>query len=117
MSESKENLSVFLHWFAWTISLVASMFFISYLVTEGVPDLLKGKAKDLLPYLPFLVLAILGTIISLFKRKPGAVMMIIGGLAIDVILYFHGGRARFGEMVVYAVPYIFPGLVLILVRK
>ena len=42
MSESKENLSVFLHWFAWTISLVASMFFISYLVTEGVPDLLKG---------------------------------------------------------------------------
>ena len=59
MSESKESLSVFLHWFSWTISLVASIFFISHLVTEGIPDLLKGKAKDMIPYLPFLIVAIL----------------------------------------------------------
>lgn len=117
MSESKENLSVFLHWFAWAISLIASLLFIIFLAGEGIPDLLKGKARELIPYLPFLLVAIAGSILSLFKRKPGAIMMIAGGVIIDIIIYLHGGSAMFGIMVVYGVPYIFPGLLLLLVRK
>jgi hypothetical protein len=116
MSESKESLSVFLHWFAWAISIVASLFFIFFLVTEGIPDVVKGKDPKLVPYLPFLVAAIIGCFLSLFKRKPGAITMIIAGLAIDVVLYLQGGRASFGIMVVYGLPYIFPGI-LLLVKK
>ena len=117
MSESKESLSVFLHWFSWAISLLASVFFLIYLVTEDIPNLVKGNAKEIIPYLPFLILAILGCFLSLVKRKPGAIMMIVGGIAIVVILYIQGGSAKFGEMVVYGLPYIFPGIILLLFKK
>jgi hypothetical protein len=117
MSDSRPNMSVFFHWFAWTMSVTASVFFLIFLVGEGFSDIVRGKAKELIPYLPFLLLSISGCALSFFKRKAGAILMIVGGVAIDVILYFQGGQANFRVMVLYGLPYIFPGILLLLFRK
>ena len=117
MSDSKSGFGVFFHYFAWTMSGLASVFLIFFLVGEGIPDILKGKSKELLPYLPFLIMAIGGCVLSFFKRKPGALLMIAGALAIDLILFLQGGKSNVRMMLVYAIPYAFPGLLLLLYKK
>lgn len=117
MSESKASFSIFFHWFAWTMSGLASIFLIFFLIGEGIPDILKGKSKELIPYLPFLIMAISGCILSFFKRKQGALLMIAGALAIDLILFLQGGKFNVRLMLVYGLPYIFPGLLLLLYKR
>jgi len=117
MSESKGSLSLFIIWFSMAISVIASVLFLIFLVGEGIPDMLRGKAKELVAFLPFLLLAMAGCGLSFFKPKPGAIMMIVGAVAIDVVLYLQAGRAQFGIMVVYGLPYIFPGLALLFYKK
>lgn len=117
MSESNSGFSVFFLWFAWAISVIASALFVVYLVGEGIPDLMHGKAKELIPFLPFLILAIVGCLVSFFRQKAGAIMMIVGGVAIEVVLYIQNGQANFGMMMVYGLPYILPGILFLLVKK
>jgi hypothetical protein len=117
MSESKPGFSIFFVWFSMTISVVASVLILISLFTQGIQDIVQGKDKEFAQYLPFLLLAIAGSVLSFFKRKPGATMMIIGGVAVEIVLYIQSGMANFGMMVVYGVPYIFPGIVLLLVKK
>jgi len=117
MSDSKTGFSVFFLWFAWAISVIASLLFLIDLISEGIPDVMKGKSVFSITYLPFLIIAMAGCFLSFFKQKPGAIMMIVGGVAIDVVWYLHGGQANFGMMVVFGLPYIFPGILLLLVKK
>ena len=97
--------------------MVASVFFLVFIVKEGIPDLLAGKGKELMYFLPFLLLAIAGCLLSIFKRKAGAVMMLAGGVVMVVLLYMQGGMAQFGMMVVYGLPYIFPGAIFLLIKE
>ena len=117
MSESNNSFSVFFLWFAWAISTIASVLFTIYLVNEGIPDVMHGKAKEFVPYLPFLIIAIVGCAVSFFKQKAGGIMMLIGGVAIEVVLYIQQGSANFGMMMVYGLPYILPGILFLLVKK
>lgn len=117
MEDNTRTLPTFLHWFSWALAGVASLFFLVFLIGEGIPDIVRGAAKDLVFFLPFLVIAIAGCIISFFKQKFGAILMLIGGIGIDIILYLQGGSAQFGIMVVYGLPYIFPGGVFLFIKK
>lgn len=117
MSESNNSFFVFFHWFAWAISVLASILFVVYLVGEGIPDISHGKAKELIPVLPFLIIAIAGCLVSFFRQKAGGIMMLIGGVAIEVVLYIQHGQANFGMMMVYGLPYILPGILFLLVKK
>jgi hypothetical protein len=117
MEDNTRALPTFLHWFSWALAGTASLLFIIFLIGEGIPDILKGTHKDLIFLLPFLMMAITGCIISFFKQKLGAVLMVIGGVGMIVITYLQGGSAQFGMMVVYGFPYIFPGGVLLYLRE
>jgi hypothetical protein len=117
MGDKTSTLPTFLHWFSWTLSGAASLFFLFFLIGEGIPDILRGAAKELLFFLPFLLMAIAGCFISFFKQKFGAILMLIGGIGTASVLYFQGGSANFGVMVVYGLPYIFPGGVFLFVKR
>jgi hypothetical protein len=112
-----EGLSTFTHWFAWTLSVIASTFFIYYLIGDTIPDLIKGKNINELFFLPFLLMAIIGSFLSFFRLKAGAILMLIGGIGMVVNLYLKSGMNDFGMMVVYGLPYILPAFLFIVVRK
>lgn len=117
MRDKNRYLPTFLHWFSWTISLTASSFFLVDMIREGIPDLMSGKDVGIKYILLILLLAIAGCLVSLFKQKVGAIMMLAGGVLLIAILYLQVGIAGFGMMVVYGLSYIFPALVLILLKK
>jgi hypothetical protein len=111
------NLPTFIHWFSWTISLLASVFFVIFLLNEGIPDIMKGKGKELIAFVPWLILAIIGCGLSFFRIRPGAIAMITGGIAMVIVIAVQSGMRDFGIMVVYGTPYILPGLFFLLVRN
>ena len=117
MSHKNSSLPTFLHWFSWTISVASSAFFLVFMIGEGIPDMLAGKDKGLKYILSFLLLAIVGCLLSFFKRKAGASMMLAGGAMLVVVLYLQGGMSNFGMMVVYGLPFIFPGSIFLLTKK
>jgi hypothetical protein len=117
MKEVKNNLPTFIHWFSWTISVVASVFFIIILVEDDIPAILGGKGQELITHIPWLILAITGCFVSFFRIKPGAILMLAGGTAMVIVIAIQSGMAAFGMMVVYGIPYILPGLFFLLVRN
>ncbi len=117
MSGYRDNFTSFFHWFAWSIACIASIFFAIFVIGEGVHDIIKGKGGDLVLFLPGLLLAIIGCIVSFFRKIPGGIMMLIGGIIMVVTLYFQGGSNDYRMMMIYGFPYIFPGILFIFVRR
>lgn len=112
----REGLSAFTHWFAWTLSMVASAFFLYYLISEDIPSLLKNPDPKMMAIVPWLVLAIVGTIVSFFKRKIGSVLMLVGGAALVITLYIQSGLFEFPMMLGYGIPYLLSGFLLLIVK-
>lgn len=117
MSVLKDGLSTFMHWFAWTISLVASVLFMMHVFGEAVPDIMAGKNTSLLFFLPWLFIAVAGCIMSFFKQTSGALLMLAGGIGMAVTLYLHSGSGAARLMIVYSGPYILAAFLILTMRK
>jgi hypothetical protein len=118
MSTQEKGFSTFFIWFAWTISLGASFFFLVYDVAPAVSEFFSGRKTAMLYLVPCLLIAISGSVVSLFKQKTGVILMLIGGLAIFVDLYFiwHGFK-MLGMMISYSGPYFIAALLIAVTRK
>ncbi len=110
------GLSTFTHWFAWTLSMVASAFFLYYLISEDIPSLVKNPDPKMMAIVPWLVLAMTGTIVSFFKRIIGAILMLVGGIALIITLYVQSGLFEFPMMLGYGIPYLLGGFLLLIVK-
>ena len=110
-----EGLTTFTQWFAWTLSVVASIFFLYFLFGDVVPNIVNGKGLNELKF--FVLLAISGCFLSFFRLKPGGLMMLIGAIGMITYFYIMSGLKDFGMMVVYGLPYILAGLLFLLVKK
>jgi hypothetical protein len=115
MSVMKDGLSTFMDWFAWTISLGASVLFMIHVCGGDMPEL-AGK-NMLLLFLPWLFIAVVGCLLSLFKQTIGASMMLLGGLGMGVTLYLHGGSSQARMMIIYSGPYILAAFLMLIMRK
>jgi hypothetical protein len=117
MDAKKDGFSTFFNWFAWAISLGASAFFITYDVIPSFPGILSGTEKEMLIFMPLLLIAIAGCITSLFKPKVGTLMMLVGAIGMSVDLYIRGGPKMAGMMIVYSGPYLLAALIIAIMRK
>ncbi len=117
MSEFKDGFATFFQWFAWTIALGASVFFMIYAVNDEIPKVLAGHNKELLPFLACLLVAVIGCLLSFFRNTSGALLMFVGGVGMITYLYIHGGLSERRTMIVYGGPYILSALLLIVIRK
>jgi hypothetical protein len=111
MSALHQGISTFRVWFAYTLAIGASLFFGMYVIGEGIPDLMNGHGKDLLIFLPWLFLAIIGSILSFFKRKIGSMMMLGAGGALAMVHLIHG-MSGIPMAILFGAPYIVAGLFL-----
>ena len=117
MTVLKDGLSTFMHWFAWAISIGASVLFMIYVFGEEIPRIVVGRNSSLLFFLPWLFIAVIGCIVSFFKQTIGALMMLAGGIGMAVTLYLHGGSSQARMMIVYSGPYILAAFLIIAMRK
>lgn len=117
MSETKNGFTTLFQWFAWTISLGASVFFITYIVDEEIPKILAGKSKELLPFIACLLVAVIGCLLSFFRRTSGALMMFIGGIGMATYLYILSGSNELRMIIVYGGPYVLAAFLLLIIRK
>jgi hypothetical protein len=117
MSAQKNGFATFFQWFAWTISLGASVFFIIYYVDSEVSKILAGKSKELLPFLACLLVAVIGCVLSFARKTSGALLMFTGAIGMAAYLYLHGGLSELRMMIVYCGPYILAAFLLLVTRR
>ena len=104
-------------WVGRIIGFSASIFFLMFFIGEGVPDITKGIAADLVFFLFFITIAIAGYIIAIFKEKLGGVMEIIGGVFMSIFHLLNGGLQDLNMAIIYGAPFILSGLISIITRK
>jgi hypothetical protein len=111
-----DSLSSFMHWFGWTLALIASIVFIIFDIPDWLILLVKGNGINQVGFYIFLVIAIAGVIVSLFKRVAGGWLMLAGGIGMVGFYYTQSGWKEADMMVVYGLPYILPAFLLLTVK-
>lgn len=114
----QKGIVSFFYLLAWTVSILASLFFLIFILGEGaIQDMLSGKAEELSTFIPWLLVAILGCVVSFFKKTIGGILMVLGGFAMIINFYMRTQWQEIGMMVAYGLPYIVAGFIFILLRK
>ncbi len=83
-------------WTGRISGLIVTLFFLAFLIGEGLPDINNDNADELLYLLPFALPAFAGYILSWFRPIQGGWLLIIGGLLlVGYFIYFDDLRMVF----------------------
>jgi hypothetical protein len=93
---------------AQSAGLVACIFILFFVVGKGVPETLKNEENEWVPFLPFLVLAVTGYIITWYKEFAGTLMMAAGGI---ILLIFFIAKGDTAMGLVYGLPFMLAGTI------
>lgn len=105
-----------MRWTARMIGFIPSFFFVLFLTGEGVPDLLEGKT-NVLPIMVMILFAVAGYLVTWWKLRLGAVIMIFGGLVMAVYLLILGGDGIGRIAASFSLPFIIPGCIFFLMKN
>lgn len=105
-----------MRWTSRVLGFIPSFFFILFLTGEGVPDLLAGKT-DVIPIMIMILFTVAGYIISWWKLRIGAVIMILGGLVMGIYLLILGGDGIGRIAASFSLPFIIPGCIFFLMKN
>ena len=78
---------------AQTAGLVACIFVLIFFAGNGIPEILKNEEKELIPFIPFLVLPVAGYIVAWYKEVAGTVLLAMGGTVLLVFFIVEGDAA------------------------
>jgi predicted membrane protein len=96
---------------AQAVGMMVCLFFILFILGEGVPDLIRNGGDSMLVYfLPMLLFPIAGYFITWFRELPGAMMLVAGGLIL-MSYFFAKGDIKTG--LIYGIPFIISGALFI----
>ena len=94
-------------WTGRISGLLVTAFFLAFFIGEGLPDIMSGMGKDLLRFLPFTLLTIVGFVIAWFHPLWGGRLLLAGALVMGV--YFLSIKDT-SVGLVYVVPSLLIGL-------
>ncbi|MEI7964591.1 MAG: hypothetical protein WCH29_05425 [Chitinophagaceae bacterium] len=75
-------------WFSRILGLLFLIIFSAYIINEGIPDVIEGKANDWLWFLPFAMFSFFGYVAGWKWPFTGGWTMMIGGLLLIVFFLF-----------------------------
>ncbi|MEP7143428.1 MAG: hypothetical protein ABI707_11180 [Ferruginibacter sp.] len=93
---------------AQTAGLVACIFIFFFIAGKGGPEILKNEDNEWVPFLPLLLLAFAGYIITWYKELAGTLLMTAGGI---ILLVFLARKGDTGIGLVYGLPFILAGII------
>ena len=92
---------------AQTVGLVACLFVLFFLGGTGLSRVLKPGQDPWKSFLPLLILAVLGYIITWYKELAGTLIMTAGGVIL-LIFFINNGDNRLA--LIYGLPFIVAGI-------
>ncbi len=101
---------------AMAIGSLASLFFVLFLVGEGVGDLLDGKTGAI-PIIIMILFTVAGFVVSWFRTRRGAVIMITGALVMGVYLLIIGDKGNVLMSLAFSLPFLVPGIMLMYLKR
>ena len=101
-----------LFWLGRIVALLASFLFVALFIGEGVGEFtaLRDIPTELLVFLPMLAIAIIGLILSFFRRRAGAIIMLAGGIVMFAFHLFRGGTSDLNTACMFGLPYLVCGV-------
>jgi predicted membrane protein len=91
---------------AQSAGLIVCIFVVLFFAGKGTPEILKMDQNELIPFVPLLLLPVVGYLLTWYKELAGAIMMIAGG-ALLLVFFLIKGDASIG--LVYGLPFILSG--------
>jgi hypothetical protein len=104
---TRENI---LKWFSRITGSIVLLFFLSFFIGEGLPDIIAGRGRELLVFIPFCLFSLIGFILAWFKPNNGGMLMIFGALVLTAYFFYRGDLRM---ALVYALPSLIIGLAFI----
>lgn len=101
---------------AFILGFFPVLFFIVFLIGEGLSELIDGKLA-VIPILLLMVLTSSGYILAWKRLIPGGWIMLAGGAVMGVYMIIFGGFDAWQISMAYSLPFIIPGLLFILAGK
>jgi hypothetical protein len=101
---------------ALTIGALASLFYVFFLVGEGVGDLFDGKIGAI-PILVMILFTVSGYVLSWFRVRKGAIIMIAGALVMGIYLLIVGAKGNVLMALAFSLPFLLPGLMLMSLKR
>lgn len=87
--------------------LFVTVFFLSFFIGEGLPDIMAGKARSFLYFLPYTLPAFTGFMIALFRPVTGGWVMVAGSL---LLMSYFLLRNDLAMSLVYGLPSLLIGI-------
>lgn len=94
---------------AFAIGGLASLFYFFFLAGEGIGDILEGRSGAI-PILVMILFTVSGYIISWFRIRKGALIMITGAMITGGYLLIAGAKGNVLMALVFVLPFLIPGL-------
>jgi hypothetical protein len=104
-------------WIARIIGGLAVIFFGTFFIGEGIPDLIKGADGHLQSMMFLMVFASLGYLFAWFREKEGGFVMAFSGIIMGLTMFYSGGNKDILMVLIYSVPFIVSGLLFVISNK
>lgn len=101
---------------AMAMGALASLFYVFFLVGEGVGDLLDGKTGAI-PIIIMILVTVSGYVLSWFRVRKGAVIMIAGALVMGIYLLIVGAKGNVLMALAFSLPFLLPGIMLLFLKR
>ncbi|NOX46530.1 MAG: hypothetical protein GXO89_06080 [Chlorobi bacterium] len=106
-----------LKWTARILGGIAIIFFLTFAIGEGVPDMMEEDNGQLRSIMLLFAFATLGYVFGWFREREGGVFMMVAGFLLGADMYYYGGTNDIMAVLVYSLPFIVPGILFFLVGK
>jgi hypothetical protein len=101
---------------ALALGFLPAAFFLTFLIGEGLAELIDGKL-NVLPILVMMLFAVSGYILAWKRPRNGGIIMVAGGLIMGIYLIITGGFTEWDIAVIYSFPFIVPGILFMALRR
>jgi hypothetical protein len=91
------------------LGVIACVFYIFIAVKGGLAQVVQGRGDNLIPFFPYLAIAIAGYLIAYVQERKGGIIMLVGGVALFVFFMVYSGGVDWSRALVYSVPFLYCG--------
>jgi len=105
-----KNSRIIIKWIARISGGLAVLFLGMFFIGEGVAAELGGANGQFRSMMILLGFAVLGYIFAWFREKEGGIVMTLSGILMGMNMFYHGGAGDTEAALIYALPFLIPGL-------
>ena len=97
-----------LKWAARILGGMAVLFFLSFIIGEGIPEIGNSENGQLRSIMSLFAFATLGYIFAWFREKEGGIFMMVAGFIMGADMFYIGGTKDIIAVLIYSLPFIIP---------